>query len=198
MRRRRRPPRRRSRNAISHFRSGRASRDLPRRSARPRSRSCRSRRADCPARPRRQAEAPPGSSRPRRQARARSPRWSRKRRQAPFASSTGPSWLLQTACCAVLRRPWLAPLRRRSPLFQGARMRTLAIPQNPVTPAIVSPAPTNAGTAKNHGETNRPSIVPGMPSCRRQSAPAAAVQSVDGGRSQRAAPPSSRRRDHPR
>ena len=30
----------------------------------------------------------------------------------------------------------------------------------PVTPATISPAPTNAGIVKNHGEANRPSIVP--------------------------------------
>ena len=34
-------------------------------------------------------------------------------------------------------------------------MRMRAIPQKPVTPATISPAPTNAGTPKNQGETNR-------------------------------------------
>jgi hypothetical protein len=35
-----------------------------------------------------------------------------------------------------------------------------AMPQKPVTPAIIKPAPTNAGTTKNQGDTSRPSIVP--------------------------------------
>ena len=34
------------------------------------------------------------------------------------------------------------------------------MPQKPVTPAIIKPAPTNAGTTKNQGDTSRPSIVP--------------------------------------
>ncbi len=34
------------------------------------------------------------------------------------------------------------------------------MPQNPVIPAIINPAPTNSGTAKNQGETTSPRSVP--------------------------------------
>jgi hypothetical protein len=34
------------------------------------------------------------------------------------------------------------------------------MPHKPIAPAVISPAPTKAGTAKNDGETRRPSSVP--------------------------------------